>query len=150
MPRGQWSMPDSEGSGGICLRINPVFPGLGQRFELEIGPLRQFTRLARCSVAVGTILRPASYLQKARTSFCSRWHWRCLDRNRGCTSNQGGSMKLSTKDQIAGKLREVKGKAKEKAGQLTNNPNLEAEGKGEKLAGKIQEKVGQIERVLEK
>jgi uncharacterized protein YjbJ (UPF0337 family) len=35
-------------------------------------------------------------------------------------------------------------------GNVTNNPNLEAEGTTEKLAGKVQKKVGQIERVLEK
>jgi uncharacterized protein YjbJ (UPF0337 family) len=59
-------------------------------------------------------------------------------------------MKPSTKDQVAGKLHEVKGDAKEKAGQVTNNPNLEAEGQAEKLGGKVQKKIGQIERVLEK
>ena len=31
-------------------------------------------------------------------------------------------MKPSTKDQIKGNLHEMKGKAKEKAGQVTNNP----------------------------
>ena len=59
-------------------------------------------------------------------------------------------MKPSTKDQIAGKLHEMKGKAKQKAGQVTNNPTLAAEGQDEKLAGKIQKKVGQIEKVFEK
>jgi uncharacterized protein YjbJ (UPF0337 family) len=59
-------------------------------------------------------------------------------------------MKTSTKDQIQGDLHEMKGKVKEKAGQVTNNPNLEAEGQGEKVAGKVQKKVGQIEEVLEK
>jgi len=44
----------------------------------------------------------------------------------------------------------VKGKAKQAAGQVTNNPNLEAEGQAEKLTGKIQKKVGQVEKVLEK
>ena len=59
-------------------------------------------------------------------------------------------MKPSTKDQIAGKLHEMKGKAKQKAGQLSNNPTLAAEGQDEKLAGKIQKKVGQIEKVFDK
>jgi len=59
-------------------------------------------------------------------------------------------MKPSTKDQIAGKLHEVKGNVKEKAGQVTNNPNLEAEGQGEKVTGKVQRKIGQIEKVFEK
>jgi uncharacterized protein YjbJ (UPF0337 family) len=44
----------------------------------------------------------------------------------------------------------MKGKVKEKAGQVTNNPNSAAEGQGEKFAGKIQKKVGQIEKVFEK
>jgi len=59
-------------------------------------------------------------------------------------------MKPSTKDQIAGKLHEVKGQVKEKAGKVTNNPKLTAEGQDEKLAGKVQKKLGQIEQVFEK
>jgi len=59
-------------------------------------------------------------------------------------------MKPSTKDQIAGALHEAKGKIKQKAGQLTKNPNLEAEGQAEKIGGKVQKKVGQVEKVLEK
>jgi uncharacterized protein YjbJ (UPF0337 family) len=59
-------------------------------------------------------------------------------------------MKPSTKDQLEGKLHELKGTFKEKTGQLTNNPNLEAEGQSENLAGKVQKKVGQIKEVFEK
>jgi uncharacterized protein YjbJ (UPF0337 family) len=59
-------------------------------------------------------------------------------------------MKPSTNDQIKGKIHELKGKAKEKAGQITNTPRLTAEGQNEKLAGKIQKKIGQVEAVLEK
>jgi uncharacterized protein YjbJ (UPF0337 family) len=59
-------------------------------------------------------------------------------------------MKPSTKDQIKGQLHEIKGKAKEKVGQITNNPNAAAEGQSEKLVGKIQKKVGQIKKVFEK
>jgi uncharacterized protein YjbJ (UPF0337 family) len=59
-------------------------------------------------------------------------------------------MKSSTQDQIEGKFHELKGKVKEKAGQVTNDPNLTAEGQDEKLAGKIQNKVGQIKKVFEK
>ena len=59
-------------------------------------------------------------------------------------------MKPSTKDQIKGNLHEMKGKAKEKVGQVTNNPRLASEGQGEKIAGKIQKKVGQLEKVLGK
>ncbi len=59
-------------------------------------------------------------------------------------------MKPSTKDQIQGKLHELKGKAKQKAGQIANNPDLAAEGQGEKVAGIVQKKVGQLEKVFEK
>jgi uncharacterized protein YjbJ (UPF0337 family) len=59
-------------------------------------------------------------------------------------------MKPSTKDQVEGKFHELKGKAKEKAGEVINNPNLKNEGQAEKLAGKFQKKVGQVEEVLEK
>jgi uncharacterized protein YjbJ (UPF0337 family) len=59
-------------------------------------------------------------------------------------------MKQSTKDQIAGELHKVKGSVKEKAGQVTNNPDLEAEGKAENRAGNTQKKVGQVEKVFEK
>lgn len=59
-------------------------------------------------------------------------------------------MKESTKDQVEGKLHEVKGTLKELAGKLTDNPKLEGEGTGEKIAGKIQGKIGQVELVIEK
>lgn len=59
-------------------------------------------------------------------------------------------MKESTKDTSTGTVHEVKGKVKEKAGQLTKNPQLEAEGQDEKVGGKIQKKIGQVEKVLEK
>jgi uncharacterized protein YjbJ (UPF0337 family) len=59
-------------------------------------------------------------------------------------------MKPSTKDEIAGRIHEVKGTIKEKAGELTNDPDLEGEGIGEKIAGKVQKKIGQVEKVIEK
>jgi uncharacterized protein YjbJ (UPF0337 family) len=45
---------------------------------------------------------------------------------------------------------ELKGMVKEKAGQLTDNPNLEDEGQDEKVGGKFQKKNGQEEKVLGK
>ncbi len=60
------------------------------------------------------------------------------------------TMKSSTKDQAEGKFHKVKGKIKEVAGKLSDNPKLEAEGAIEKITGKAQEKIGQVERVLEK
>ena len=58
-------------------------------------------------------------------------------------------MQQSTKDQVTGAAHELKGKVKEKAGQIANDPNLEAEGQDEKIAGKVQKKVGQVEKVFE-
>jgi len=59
-------------------------------------------------------------------------------------------MKSSTKDRIQGKFHELKGKVKEKAGQVAGKPDVESEGQAENIAGKVQKKVGQIETVLEK
>ena len=57
-------------------------------------------------------------------------------------------MKSSTKDKIKGTFHEAKGKVKEMAGKITDNPKLEAKGKIEKIAGKAQEKVGEVKKVL--
>jgi uncharacterized protein YjbJ (UPF0337 family) len=59
-------------------------------------------------------------------------------------------MKPSTKDEIEGKAHEVKGTVKEKAGQLTSNPDLEEQGQNEKVGGKVQKKIGQVEKVFGK
>ena len=59
-------------------------------------------------------------------------------------------MKPSTKDKAEGKFHEMKGKGKEKAGQLTNDSGLEAEGTFERAAGKVQGIIGQVEKALEK
>jgi uncharacterized protein YjbJ (UPF0337 family) len=59
-------------------------------------------------------------------------------------------MKARTKDKAEGKYHEVKGKIKEMAGELTDNPKLEAEGTSEKIAGKVQKKIGEVKEVFEK
>ena len=59
-------------------------------------------------------------------------------------------MKPSTTNEIEGTLHELKGAAKEKVGEFTKDPDLEAEGQTEKVAGKIQQKVAQIQKVIEK
>ena len=59
-------------------------------------------------------------------------------------------MKSSTKDQVEGTFHELKCKAKEVAGKLSDNPKLEAEGTGEKIAGKVQGKIGQVKKVVGK
>jgi uncharacterized protein YjbJ (UPF0337 family) len=57
-------------------------------------------------------------------------------------------MKPSRKDQVAGKIHEVKGAVKEKVGQLTHDADLAADGKVEKVAGRVQKKIGQVKQVL--
>jgi uncharacterized protein YjbJ (UPF0337 family) len=58
-------------------------------------------------------------------------------------------MKDSTKNQAKGKVKELKGRAKEVAGKVTGNPELEAEGTVEKTIGKGQKKLGDIEKAIE-
>jgi uncharacterized protein YjbJ (UPF0337 family) len=52
------------------------------------------------------------------------------------------------KDKVKGAFHEVKGAVKAMAGEITDNPNLEAKGNAEKIAGKVQGKIGQVKRVL--
>jgi len=59
-------------------------------------------------------------------------------------------MKSSTRDKAEGTFHEVKGKVKEVAGKLSDNPKLQAEGTVEKIAGKVHEKIGQVKKVLGK
>ncbi len=57
-------------------------------------------------------------------------------------------MKVSTHDQTEGKLHELKGAIKQKAGELTKKPKLEADGIAEKNAGKVENVIGKIEKVV--
>lgn len=59
-------------------------------------------------------------------------------------------MGTGAKDKVKGVLHQVKGKAKELAGKVTDNPKLEAKGAAERLAGKAQQKVGQVKTVVGK
>ena len=57
-------------------------------------------------------------------------------------------MKSSMKDKVKGTFHQAKGKVREMAGEITDNPELKAKGKAEKMAGKAQEKIGQVKKVL--
>lgn len=59
-------------------------------------------------------------------------------------------MSDSLRDKVEGTAHELKGKVKEKVGEMTDDPKLEDEGTDEKVGGKIQKKVGDIEKVFEK
>ena len=54
------------------------------------------------------------------------------------------------KDEVKGKGKRIKGAIKDKIGEVTNNPNLEAEGETERREGKVQEKVGTVRRKVGK
>jgi uncharacterized protein YjbJ (UPF0337 family) len=58
-------------------------------------------------------------------------------------------MKRSTKNQIKGRGRELKGSVKEKVGRATNNRDMESRGMAEKTAGKVQKKAGDVVNDLE-
>jgi len=57
-------------------------------------------------------------------------------------------MKPSTRDELAGKLHELKGVVKHKAGELTKNPKLESDGMAEKKTGKVQNIIGKVEKAF--
>ena len=59
-------------------------------------------------------------------------------------------MPNSTKQQVEGKLHEVAGEAKQKAGQITGDKELEAEGLAEKVSGTVQKGLGKLEELLGK
>lgn len=58
-------------------------------------------------------------------------------------------MKRSTKNRARGKMRALKGKAKETVGRLRKDPGLEAEGLSDKVTGKLQDLGGRIQKSLE-
>jgi uncharacterized protein YjbJ (UPF0337 family) len=58
-------------------------------------------------------------------------------------------MKRSTKNRVRGKIRQLKGKAKEKMGQARGDARLEAQGLGDQIDGTMQELGGRIQKRLE-
>jgi uncharacterized protein YjbJ (UPF0337 family) len=58
-------------------------------------------------------------------------------------------MKSSTTDKIKGTFNEAKGKAKEKVGKATGNPDQRDQGTAEKIGGKVQRKIGDVKKVFD-
>ncbi len=56
-------------------------------------------------------------------------------------------MKSSNQDKVESTFHKIKGKVKEAAGKVSDNPKLETEGTVEKMTGEAQEKVGQVKKV---
>lgn len=77
-----------------------------------------------------------------------RWWILLVEAGIGSHKERRNTMKSSTKDKVKGTYHEAKGKVKEMAGEITDNPKLEAKGKAEKIAGKAQEKIGQVKKVF--
>jgi uncharacterized protein YjbJ (UPF0337 family) len=60
--------------------------------------------------------------------------------------SSGGN--VMDKDQVEGEFKQMKGKAKDAWGDLTDNTAKKVEGKTDKVAGKIQEKYGDAKESL--
>jgi uncharacterized protein YjbJ (UPF0337 family) len=56
----------------------------------------------------------------------------------------------SSKQQLEGELHEEAGAAKQKAGEITHDPELESQGRTEKIAGIVQKTLGKVEKALGK
>ncbi len=52
------------------------------------------------------------------------------------------------KDEIKGKAEQVKGSVKQKAGELTDSPELQSEGLADRASGKVQEGFGAAKRKI--
>jgi uncharacterized protein YjbJ (UPF0337 family) len=50
------------------------------------------------------------------------------------------------RDEIKGKAEKAKGYVKDKAGEMLDNPELEAEGEAERAAGTVREATGKVKR----
>jgi len=51
---------------------------------------------------------------------------------------------------MEGKFHQMKGKVKQAAGKIIDNPKLEAQGVAERMSGKVQEKIGQVKKIFGK
>ena len=52
------------------------------------------------------------------------------------------------KEEMKGKVDKAKGWAKEKAGEITDNPELESEGKADQMKGEARETYGEAKRKI--
>ena len=50
------------------------------------------------------------------------------------------------KDELKGKANKVKGSVKQKAGEILDDPELQAEGAADRAAGAVQEGIGTVKR----
>ncbi|MFO7813810.1 MAG: CsbD family protein [Pelovirga sp.] len=57
-------------------------------------------------------------------------------------------MKSGNRDQLEGKLHEMRGKIREAVGEITHNRELMSAGKSEHISGQIQRNIGQINAMM--
>ena len=55
-------------------------------------------------------------------------------------------MSVPNKDEVKGKIEQAKGWVKDKAGEITNDPDLQARGEAQNAAGHTQETWGKFKR----
>jgi uncharacterized protein YjbJ (UPF0337 family) len=75
--------------------------------------------------------------------FGIRWQLRCSPSSGARAAREEGPM---NRDEIKGKAEKAKGYVKDKAGELLNDPELEAEGEIERASGAVRESVGRARR----
>jgi uncharacterized protein YjbJ (UPF0337 family) len=75
--------------------------------------------------------------------FGIRWQLRCTPSIGARAAREEGPM---NRDEIKGKAEKAKGYVKDKAGELLNDPELEAEGEIERASGAVRESVGRAKR----
>jgi uncharacterized protein YjbJ (UPF0337 family) len=126
-------MPDSAAQRGELFR--PAFSNLIVEYWLIEGPAtgRDTSQRIPCLTASTQRARISRWISIFETSH---------------RTEKRITMKLSTSDKATGKVHEVKGAVKQKAGELTGNRNLEADGRAEKNVGKVQNFAGKVEKVI--
>lgn len=61
---------------------------------------------------------------------------------------QNNTMKNSTQNKVEGAAKDLKGKAREAAGNVTRDPKMRDEGRADQAEGKVQKKVGDVQKVF--
>jgi uncharacterized protein YjbJ (UPF0337 family) len=59
-------------------------------------------------------------------------------------------VKSSRRDKTEGKFHQMKGKLKQAAGKISDNPKLKVECAVEEISGNVQERIGRVKKVFGK
>ena len=127
-------------------------------YSSEPAETSRFIVPSRCSFTRTQDRREIRAHDQLKLPACSRL---CEDPKNGSNTDPGKIcskpgqrrryiMKSSARDNVEGKMHQVKGKIKETVGRVTKDRDLEAEGIAENIGGKVQEKIGEIKKIIEK